>query len=389
MKFEATLVHNGTVTTPQGFQAGAFAAGIKPDSILDLGILYSETPCTAAGVFTTNKIKAPPVILSKRNLENGIAQAIVVNSGCANAFTGLQGHNDAFEMSTLAAARLGLISRDVVVASTGVIGRQLPMEGIRNGIHRMAFTADGGHDLARAIMTTDLTAKEIAVDLGVAKIGGIAKGAGMIHPDMATMLCFLTTDAAIDANSLHRSLKSAVDASFNMISVDGDTSTNDKVVILANGLAGRVKARDFDDALLAVCTYLARSVASDGEGSTRLIEVTVEGAITLSDARAAARTIVSSPLVKAAIHGGDPNWGRIVAALGRSGAELVEQKIDLYLDDHCVVLEGTPQPVDQKLIIFNDEVQIRVCLNLGKAEATAWGCDLSEEYVTINSKYTS
>lgn len=389
MKIEAKLIYEGTVTSPRGFTAGAASAGIKPEGVPDLGILYSDIPCAAAGLFTTNKIKAAPVILSQRHLEDSRTQAVVVNSGCANACTGVQGDSDALEMAQLTAVKLGIALEDVLVASTGVIGETLPLGKVRKGIETIALSSHGGHNLAEAILTTDTTTKEIAVDAGGIRIGGIAKGAGMIHPDMATMLCFLTTDAAVEADYLYKALQKAVDVSFNMISVDGDTSTNDMIVILANGMAGKPKQKDFEDALQGVCTYLAKCIVSDGEGSTRLIEATVEGAVSISDARIAARTIASSTLVKTAVHSGNPNWGRIIAAVGRCGVEVVESKIDLYLDNICVLKNGCSQPFDAKEVMTTDEVLIRVCLNLGKAEATAWGCDLSEEYVTINSEYTT
>jgi glutamate N-acetyltransferase/amino-acid N-acetyltransferase len=389
MDFEAKLVYNGTVTTPRGFTAGALSSGIKSDNRLDLGILYSEVSCVAAGVFTTNKIRAASVVLSQKSLENQKAQAVVINAGCANACTGEQGVKDAAETAMLTAQKLGIASEDVVAASTGVIGEKIPMESVRRGITEMKLTPRGGNELAQAILTTDTRSKEVAVDLGGVKIGGIAKGAGMIHPNMATMLAFITTDAQVEPKFLSNALKEAVDDSFNMISVDGDTSTNDMVIVLANGLAGKPKPDDFKAALRGVCAYLARCIASDGEGCTRLIEVKVEKAKNLEEARIAARTVVSSTLVKTAMHSGDPNWGRIIAAIGRSGAEIVEPKVDLYLDDVCVLKNGVCQIFDEKDVIASDEVFIRVCLNLGKGEATAWGCDLSEEYVTINSEYTT
>ena len=389
MVFEAKLVHNGTVTTPRGFTAGAVSSGIKEGGLPDLGILYSEVPCAAAGVFTTNKIKAASVVLSQKNLGNGVAQAVVVNAGCANACTDERGDRDAAEMATLAANKLGIMPESVVVASTGVIGVTLPMDLVRRGIAEVGLSHSGGSDLAQGIMTTDSRTKEVAVDFGGIKIGGIAKGAGMIHPNMATMLSFITTDAEVGPEFLSNALKKAVDVSFNMISVDGDTSTNDMVIVLANGLAGKPKPDDFEAALQAVCTYLARCIASDGEGCTRLIEVKIEKAKTSEEARMAARTVASSTLVKTAMHSGQPNWGRIIAAIGRSGAQIVESKVDLYLDEVCVLKGGGCQSFKEANVICNDEVVIRVCLNLGKGEATAWGCDLSEEYVTINSEYVT
>ena len=281
-------ITSGTITSPQGFLAGAVKAGIKSQGKLDLAILFSKKPCVAAGVFTTSAIKAAPVILSQQHLKDKKAQAVVVNSGCANACTGDSGMVDVVEMTRVVAHKLGLLAEDVLVASTGVIGVPLPMERIRAGISQIALTEEGGHELARAMMTTDTLPKEIAISveskLGEFTIGGVAKGAGMIHPDMATLLCFLTTDAVVDASFLQSALQKAVDASFNMITIDGDTSPSDTVVILANGLAGTKTINNrngelFQKALDEVCLYLAKCVARDGEGATKLIEVAVEGAL--------------------------------------------------------------------------------------------------------------
>lgn len=392
-------LRDGTITSPRGFLAGAAAAGIKTKGGPDLGILYSEKPCVAAGRFTKNRIKAAPVQWCQDRVSSGKAQAVIINAGCANACTGEQGLKDAKAMAQAAAKKLGISVNSVLVASTGVIGKKLPVDRIASGVKKIKLSANGGHELARAIMTTDTHPKEIAVaceEYGFT-VAGIAKGAGMIHPDMATMLSFLTTDARIDARLLDRLLGEAVGASLNMITVDGDTSTNDTVLILANGAGGVVKAGTkaadaFAKALFKVCTYLARSIAADGEGATRLIEVTVDGAKSLADARMAARTIVGSPLVKSAVHGRDPNWGRIIAALGRSGAEFNPKKVDLYLDKIQLMSAGEPVLFDKKTAsaaMGKDEVKVRVALNGGKHSATAWGCDLSAEYVAINSEYTT
>jgi glutamate N-acetyltransferase/amino-acid N-acetyltransferase len=405
MNSKCTPIPRGTVTSPQGFLAGAAYAGIKAngEGLLDLGLLCSEVPCVAAGVFTTNKIKAAPVVLCQERLARGRAQAIVVNSGCANACTGEQGMADCVGMADLAARKLGISPQQVLVASTGVIGVPLPMESLRPGIEAIHLSREGGHQLAEAIMTTDTFPKEIAVSVRLGKkeviIGGVAKGAGMIYPDLATLLCFLTTDAAIDADLAQTVLRKAVEDTFNMIAIDSDTSTNDTVLLLANGLAGNeplkagmAEAKVFWDALWEVCLYLAKGIARGGEGATRLFEIRVEDALTLKDARMAARAVVSSPLVKAAIHGSDPNWGRIVAALGRSGAEINPSKIDLYLGDICLFKAGSPTSFDKeeaRAVLSNSEVSFRICLNLGRESATAWGCDLSEEYVTINSAYVT
>jgi glutamate N-acetyltransferase/amino-acid N-acetyltransferase len=396
------FILGGTVTSPQGFYAGATCAGIKSDKdSLDLGILFSEAPCVTAAQFTTSNIKSAPAILSQERLQSGIALAVVVNSGCSNAYTGEQGLADAAEMAVLTAEGIGILPEDVLMASTGVTGQPLPMELIRVGISQVILAQDGGHELAKAIMTTDTVPKEAAVAVAVNgnefTIGGVAKGSGMIHPDLATMFCFLTTDAAVELDFLKSALRRAADISFNMISVDGDTSPSDTVLIMANGLTGKAsitadsqQTDTFQQALDQICIYLAKAITRDGEGATKLIEVAVNGAISIADARLAAKTIVSSSLVKTAVHGNDPNWGRIMMALGRSGAEVVESKIDLYLGNVSVLKGGRPSSFSEESVVQvlkQSEVPIRLDLNLGAASATAWGCDLSEEYVTINSQY--
>jgi glutamate N-acetyltransferase/amino-acid N-acetyltransferase len=400
--FMFNLIPSGSVSSASGFLAGAVYAGIKSEDELDLAIICSDVPCNAAGVFTTSQIKSAPVILSQRHIAKGRAQAIVVNSGCANACIGRRGLADALEMANLAAAKLDLSPEHILVASTGIIGVPLPMDKIRAGIPEIKPTKEGGHDFCRAIMTTDTRPKEMAVQVGSEgtkfTIGGVAKGIGMIHPNLATMLCFITTDAMVSADFLPEALQKAVDCSFNMVSIDGDTSPNDCAFLLANGLAGNEPINfdnggDFQEALTAVCTHLAKSMARDGEGATKLIEVIVEGGEDGAGARQAARTIAGSPLVKAAIHGNDPNWGRFVAALGRSGARVSEDRLDVYLNDVCVMKRGCPTPFNKKemksALSNSDNVLIRLCLNLGDGQATAWGCDLSEEYVRINSSYTT
>jgi glutamate N-acetyltransferase/amino-acid N-acetyltransferase len=394
MQAEIDFIPQGSVTSPRGFHAGATYAGIKQKSKdgLDLGILFSEAPCMATGLFTSNRIKAAPVVLCQQRLQSGRASAVVVNSGCANACTGEQGLADASETADLAAKGIGVSSEDVLVASTGVIGQPLPMELIRVAMGNIVLTADGGHELARAIMTTDTRPKEAAIAVRIGEgefvIGGVTKGSGMMHPNLATLLCFLTTDAAVSIDFLELALQKAADVSFNMVSIDGDSSTNDTMLIMANGLAGNepislgsALADAFQQALDRVCIYLARSIARDGEGATKLIEVTVSGAPGEAEARLAARTVVSSPLVKAAVHGNDPNWGRILAAVGRSGVEVVESNIDLDIGNIGVVRAGKPLPIsmpDVVRILQGNEVTINLNLNLGAAEATAWGCDLSE-----------
>ncbi|MDP6126703.1 MAG: bifunctional glutamate N-acetyltransferase/amino-acid acetyltransferase ArgJ [Dehalococcoidales bacterium] len=396
------IISDGTVTSPQGFHAGATSAGIKNGTDkLDLGILFSETPCVTAGLFTGSRIKAAAVTWSQQTLKKGKAQAIVVNSGCANAYTGEQGLADAAEMAALAARGIGLSPEDVLVTSTGVTGQPLPLELIEAGLSQVVLSGDGGHQLARAIMTTDTVPKEIALvvgaDGGDFTIGGIAKGSGMIHPDLGTMFGFLTTDAAVELDFLKSALRQATDVSFNMITIDGDTSPSDTVLLMANGLAGNEpiradspEAEIFQQALERVCIHLAKALARDGEGASRLIEVTVDGAISLVDARSAAKTVTGSTLVKTAVYGADPNWGRIVMALGRSGVEVAESKIDLLIGDVAVLKNGKALSFSEEMVrqVFRQsEVPISVNLNLGTGSATAWGCDLTPEYVAINSHY--
>ena len=397
MAAKIEFLPRGTVTSPEGFFAGATSAGINERAAdkPDLAVLFSEAPCLAAALFTTTKLKAAPVLLSQKRLrEREKIGAVVVNSGCANAYVGEQGLVDAAEIAELVGEGIGVAPEEVLVASTGVIGAPLPMEKIRVGVDRIVLVRDGGHELAKAIMTTDSFPKEAAVRVKGGKteftIGAAAKGSGMIHPDMATLLCFITTDAAIDKEFLQRALKRAVDASFNMISVDGDTSPNDMVLMMANGLAGNVSLDAFVQALEKLCIYLAKRLVSDGEGATKFIEMNVTGAVNLAQARAAAKAVVSSSLVKAAVHGADPNWGRIMAAVGRSGVEVEESKFDLYVGDIQVVKEGKALPFDGSAVIKllkGKEVTFTANLNLGSGKATAWGCDLSPEYVTINSHY--
>lgn len=399
------MIEGGTVTTPEGFMAGAVTAGIKEGKTdkPDVGLLYSEAACVAAGVFTNNKIKAAPVVVSQKHLQSKNIFAIVANSGCANAFTHQQGLADALEMAALAAEGIGVNPQEVLVASTGVIGVPLPMKRIRATIGQMRIDRQGGHDFARAIMTTDTFAKEGAVSVPVGRdkyrIGGVAKGAGMIHPNMATLLCFLTTDAMVDAEFLRLALRRAMDISFNMLTIDGETSTNDSAFLLANGQSGlrtiqsgTGEGESFEQALTSLCVYLAKCIAYDGEGATKLLEVTVEGARSVEEARMAARTVAGAPLVKAAIHGGDPNFGRVLSALGRSGAEVVESKIGLSIGGTTLVRGGRLVYHQSDLAKVKDafkkrEVEIQVKLGIGQGKATAWGCDLSEEYVTINSAY--
>ncbi|MBN1643601.1 MAG: bifunctional glutamate N-acetyltransferase/amino-acid acetyltransferase ArgJ [Dehalococcoidales bacterium] len=405
MMKQIELVPDGTVTSPQGFSAGAASADVKGNGKkrLDLAILCSKETCAVAGLFTTNKIKSPSVILCQQRVAKGKAKAVVANSGCANASTGAQGLADAAEMTALAAKAVGAKPDEVLIANTGVIGIKLPMARIRKGIKQIKVTPQGGHDFTRAIMTTDTTPKEVAVTVRsgrtVFTIGGVAKGSGMIHPNMATLLVFLTTDAVATPAFLKKALREAAAISFNMISIDGDTSPSDTMLIFANGLAKNepITAKSpladvFQQALNEVCVYLAKAVARDGEGATKLIEVNVKGAANLKEARLAARTIVSSNLLKSAVYGNDPNWGRVTAALGRSGARVEESKLDVYMGKIPVLKQGAPVKFDKAkavAVLKQKEVPITVVLNLGKAEATAWGCDLTEQYVKINAEYTT
>ncbi len=402
MKSGVQFVPEGTVTSAKGFTAGAALAGInKARHNPDLSILFCEAPCATAGVFTLNKITAAPVKLCRERLPSNRIRAVVVNSGCANAGTGEPGLGDALDMAALAADHLGVPPDGVLVASTGIIGQRLPLELIKNGIKEITLSGDGGHQMARAIMTTDTVPKEVAVEAegGEFIIGGIAKGSGMIHPQMGTMLCFLATDARVDMDFLAQALGEAVDTSFNMVSIDGDTSPNDTVLLMANGLAGGEtigqntrRAPVFQQALDQACIFLAKAIARDGEGASRLIEVTVDGAASATDARLAAKAVVSSSLVKTAVHGGDPNWGRIIAAVGRSGAQVLESELDLSIGGTRLVKGGMPLLFDRNKVaraLKNEGVSIELNLHLGGAKATAWGCDLSPEYAAINSQYTT
>lgn len=401
----------GGVTAVPGYLASGVYAGVKTSNLTkkDIALIYSQVPAVAAGVFTTNKVQAAPILLSKEHLKGEQIQAVVVNSGNANACTGDQGMADARAMAEATASSLGLTPSQVVVSSTGVIGVPMPMAVVLSGIKQAAqeLNVAGSAAAAEAIMTTDTFSKEIAVRLEIAgrpvTIGAIAKGSGMIHPNMATMLAFVTTDAAIERLALQEALKQAVDKSFNMITVDGDTSTNDMLLVLANGQAGNSLLqtgssdfRLFSEALNFVCIEMAKALARDGEGATKLVEVQVGGAGTTTDARKAAIAVAKSSLVKTAIFGADANWGRILAAVGYSGADFDPALVDLYLQDQAgqqveqMMSQGAPLNFDEqhaKTIMNNKYLVIRIVLNQGSAEATAWGCDLTYDYVKINADY--
>jgi len=368
-------------------------------------VIYSSLPCDAGGVFTTNKVKSASVVIDQLHLQHNRVRALTVISGNANACTGAQGFKDALLMAKLSADRLDLDPDQVLVGTTGVIGRYLPMNAIKPGIAEACskLTAEGGAAAARAIMTTDLVPKtaELAIDLGgtTVRIGGMCKGSGMIHPNMATMLAYVTTDAAVEAGLMAKLAKSIADRSFNQVTVDGDSSTNDTFLMLANGAAGNQavgsgspEADALQAALLEVAQRLARSIARDGEGATKLLTVRVAGAASGDDARLAARTVASSSLVKTAIHGGDPNWGRIVCALGYSGAEMAIDRLHLSIGGLTVFERGAGVAVDLGAVreVFQQpEIEIVAALGMGEGASEAWGCDLSEEYVRINADYTT
>lgn len=400
------ILSGGTITAPKGFLAGAAQAGIKKPGRYDLTLIYSPALCSAAGVFTRNKVQAAPVLLSKAHLAGGKSHGVVVNSGCANACTGPQGDKDAFQMASAAAAAVGCSAQEMFVASTGVIGAYLPMDKVLKGIQDAAadLSQDHGALAARAIMTTDTVPKETAVQIDIAgttvTVAAMAKGSGMIHPDMATMLGFITTDAAITPELLQLTLSRAADATFNMVTVDGDTSTNDSLYLLANGEAGNpplTKESDegftqFAEAVTFVCRTLAKMIAKDGEGATKFLAVRVEGAATLEDARIAAKTIAGSSLVKAAIYGKDANWGRMICALGYSGAQFDPLKVDMFLGPIQMMAKGSGLIFDEaaaKKYFEHDEIQAVIQLHCGEFSAEAWGCDLTHDYVSINADYRS
>ncbi|HHX51598.1 MAG TPA: bifunctional glutamate N-acetyltransferase/amino-acid acetyltransferase ArgJ [Clostridia bacterium] len=397
----------GGVTGPLGFQAAGVEAGIKTTAKMDLALVFSPEPCEAAGVFTRNKVKAAPLLLDREHLEKARPRALVINSGNANACTGEQALVDARTMARAAALELGLETEEVLVASTGVIGVPLPVEKIQRGIKLAAqeLSREGGDRAARAIMTTDLRPKEAAVSFLLegqkVTIGAMAKGSGMIHPNLATMLAFITTDASVEKQALEIALREAVDASFNMLTVDGDTSTNDLVLLLANGAAGNLQLRYnspdftiFQGALTHICTLLAKEIARDGEGATKLLEVRVKNARSLQDARLAARAVAGSSLVKTALFGEDPNWGRILCAAGYSGADFNPATVDIFLTSAGGRIQtaaaGTGLAFDEAkaaLILNEKEITFEIDFRDGEYEAAAWGCDFSYDYVKINADY--
>ncbi len=397
-------IETGTVTTPKDFLAAAVASGLKAEG-LDLALVYSMVPAQAAAVFTVNKVQAAPVILSRKHVADGQARAIILNAGCANACTGDQGMADAKETAVLAARVLGVAAEEILVASTGVIGRPLQMAKLRQAIPEVnrLLSPHGGEMAASAIMTTDLVPKHFSLTLdldGVAvHIGAMAKGSGMINPDMATMLCVITTDAAITSECLERALRRAVDKTLNRLTVDGEMSTNDSVFILANGAAGNTLMRTEDEhfatftaALTQICLALTRAIAADGEGASKLFIVEVSGAKNEGEAHRAAKAIANSTLVKTAIFGRDPNWGRVVQAAGACGVDMDAARMSVDFAGMAVVRDGQPVPFDAEAMrsaLAAGEVHAHMHLAAGPAGARVYSCDLTYDYIKINADYTS
>lgn len=394
----------GGITSPKGFLAAGVKAGIKQSGKEDVAVIYSVVPAAAAAVFTTNDMAAAPVILSREHIKGGVLSAIVVNSGCANACTGEQGMADAQEMVKQTAELLSISPQTILVSSTGIIGVTLPMAKVSAGIQQAVskLSVEGYDSAMQAIMTTDTFAKTIAYEFKLGgmpvRIAGIAKGAGMIHPNMATMLGYMTTDANISSPLLKQALDKAVSLTFNMITVDGDTSTNDTVCVLANGQAGNALIDDaadpdyllFAEALQSVCRYLAQQVVRDGEGATKFLEITVKGALSFEQGKKAAMSIAKSPLVKTAFFGQDPNWGRILCAVGYSGSNVQPARTSLAIGGVTIVEAGLGARYDEALlrkVMSEKDITVVVDLGLGQEAATVWTCDFSYEYVKINGEY--
>ena len=394
----------GGITAVSGVRAAGVHAGIKATEIKDIALIVTDTPAIAAGVFTKNSVTAAPVIVCREHLNNGHTQAVIVNSGNANACTGEVGMANARQMAAATAEQLGIDANLVCVSSTGVIGQQLPMDKMENGIQvaARALSTEGGSDAAEAIMTTDTHPKSVAVEIEIdgapVRIGGIAKGSGMIAPNMATMLSYLTTDAKINAETLQTALNRVVDDTYNLLTVDTDRSTNDTVLILATGCADNAEivkpdGEDYEafcEGLLFVCTELVKMLARDGEGATKLIEVIVKHAKDRDDAEKAARAVAESPLVKTAVFANDANWGRIMMAIGKSGAEFDPYQVDVYLADYQLVKNGMDADYDEDkatALFAQDPVRITINLAAGDAEITMWTCDYSYDYIRINADY--
>ena len=398
---------NGSVTAAKGFTASGIHCGIRKNKTKrDIALIFCEKKCTAAAVYTTNLVKSSPIYVTRNNLADGTAQAVICNSGNANTCNA-DGMEKAEMMCRLTAEKLGISANDVIVGSTGVIGQILPIEPIAEGMAQLVseLSAQGAPNAAEAIMTTDTMAKEAAVETVIGgktvRVGGISKGSGMIHPNMATMLCFVTTDVSISAAMLQKAVKAAADKTFNMIRIDGDTSTNDMLSVMASGLAGNEEITaegedyaQFEEALTAVCRKLCRMMAKDGEGATKLLTCKVTGAKTEQDARGVAKSVICSSLLKAAMFGADANWGRVLCAIGYSGCDVDVQKVDVSFASAAGSIEvcknGAGIDFSEELaktILTRDEIDILVSLNDGEAAAEAYGCDLTYEYVKINGDY--
>lgn len=391
------------VTFAKGFTAAGVKAGIKKSGNLDVAVIYTKTQAIVAGTFTQNKVAAAPVYVSKEVVATGTAHAIVANAGCANACTGQQGLDDAHKMAQIAADELGVNADDVIVGSTGVIGVNLPMDKLEAGIKDAVanLSADGSGNAGRAIITTDTHSKSVTCEFELSgktvRMGAIAKGSGMIRPNMATMLCYITTDIAIDQALLQKAVSGCVEKSFNMISVDGDMSTNDMVIVLANGEANNAKITEenadyqiFFDKLMMLCTELAKQIAADGEGASKFLTINVKGAKSFADAKTVGMAIANSPLVKTAFFGEDPNWGRVICAVGYSGADMVPEKTVVKFGGITIFANGTGATYDEKAlahVMKEKDIVIDIELNMGQEDATVWSCDLSYEYVKINGEY--
>jgi len=406
------IIKDGTITNVKGIKAAGISAQLKKSGKKDLALIYSEKKAVSAAVFTKNLVKAAPIILNMENIKNGNTQAIIVNSGNANSCTGETGFENAKKMTEFAANELGLKKEEILVQSTGIIGVQLDMRKIETGISKICkeISKDGGNDAAAAIMTTDTFTKQICAEIEIdgktVTVAGMAKGSGMIHPNMATMLAFTVTDVNIEKSLLQKIFSEITDSTFNMISVDGDTSTNDMACVIANGASENKKIVDensegyskFKEALYFVNQELAKLIAKDGEGATKLIEVTVTGAKSKKDAQKVAKSVITSSLFKAAVFGEDPNWGRILCAVGYSEAELIVDKINIFLGNDINTLQKRVQVAKNGMgiefdnekavkILKNEKVEILIELNDGEFSSTAWGCDLSYDYVKINAEY--
>ncbi len=406
---EMKIIEGKSISWVKGFQAIGIASGIKSSGAKDMCLIYSERPAAAAASFTTNVVKAAPVVLDIKNIEGGSIRALIVNSGNANACTGEEGYADAVGMAGITAEQLGIAPESVLVYSTGVIGVRLPMDKVRAGIVNCSksLVSESEDHAAEAIMTTDLSKKSIFVQMQLSgktiSIAGIAKGSGMIHPNMATMLSYVVTDANITSEMLKKIQKSSVEKSFNMISVDGDTSTNDSATLLANGFAENdlIDSENDDyyklqESIDYINTWLAKKIAADGEGATKLVEIDLKGAYTDEAARKMAKSVISSSLVKTAMHGADANWGRILCAMGYSGACFVPDKANVSFVSSAGKLEvfrdGKPIIFDEgiaRAVLSENEVSIQIVLADGNGSAKAWGCDLSAKYVEINGNYRS